>query len=143
MLLFAIWDYLADFLRDKYVLLWLGLLLVIGLIVNRGINRLVKAQRDLAASLETEFEKLSNKLDSLEGIITVDSLMAGIYRHIGHNHGESNSEAIRRWLDYRVDYERSSPHRDEDDARAEALEEIFKEIKPPADQPDQGETNKK
>jgi hypothetical protein len=126
MVLLYIWDFLADFLGDKYVLLWLGLLFVIGSTVNRGVNRLAEAQCDLAAGLEAEFNKLSDKLESLEGIITVDSLMAGIHGHIGHEHGESNGEATRRWLAYRVD-----------DALEEALEELLKESKRTADQPDE------
>jgi hypothetical protein len=142
MVLLAVWDWVADLLRDEYFLLWLGLLVGIGSIVNRGVNRLVEAQRDLGADLEDKLEKLSDKLESLEGI-TVDSLLTGIHGHIDHKYGESNGEAIRRWLDYRVDYGRSSPHLDEDDARAEALKEIFKEVKRTAEQPDKSETDEK
>lgn len=140
--LLAVWDWLADLLRDKYFLLWLGFLVAMGSMVHRGVNRLVQAQRDFVVDLGHEFEKLSDKPESLEGI-TVHGLMTDIHRDIDYKHGESNGEAIRRWLDYRVDYGRSSPHLDEDDARAEALGEIFDEIKRKAEQPDKGETDEK
>jgi hypothetical protein len=89
-----------------------GLLVGIASIVNRGINRLVEAQRGLADGLEDKLEKLSHKLERklelLEGI-SVDGFMTDIHGDIGGRYGESNGEAIRRWLDYRVDYEYSGP----------------------------------
>src|SRR5262245_55437462 len=104
----SVWDWLAHLLRDEYFLLWLGFLVGIGFIVNRGVSRLVETQRDLAAGLEEKLEKLSDKLEQKLELLEVD-LMADIHREIGYKHGESNGEAILRWLNYRADYGRSGP----------------------------------
>lgn len=127
-----------------YFLLLLVFLAGISYIANRSVNRFVEAQRALSIKLEDKLEKLLDKVESLERV-TLDGLMTDLHKSIGYKYAESNGEAIRRWLDYRIDYERSSPHLDEDDARAEALEEIFKEIKRTTkeEKPDESETDQK
>jgi hypothetical protein len=124
-------SWLVNLLRDEYFLLCLGFLVGMGSIVSRAVNRLIDAQRDIAAGLAHKLDKLSDQLGSLERI-TIADLMSDIQKQIDYKYAESNGEAIRRWLDYRADYGRSSPHLDEDDARAEALTEIFKDMKPAA-----------
>jgi hypothetical protein len=143
-------DWLQRTLSDEQVWLSLGFLLAVGLIVNQAVNRLINAQREIASDIANDLKILTKKLDSLEPV-TVNGLMADIRRPLDYKRGESNLEAIRRWLDYREDYGRSSPHRDENDVRNEALYEVFKEIdqnqakrrphKRTAQRPDQGEAD--
>ena len=108
------------------------LLVGIALIVNHAVTRLVEAQRNLADDLE---KKVSDGLKSVERV-SIGALMTDIHSQIGYKYAESHGEAIRRWLDYRVDYGRSSPELAEDDARAEALARVFEEIKRDKEQPD-------
>jgi hypothetical protein len=83
MTLASVWDWLADLFADKYFVFEIVLLFGIGFVVNRAVNRVVDAQREIAVGLRQELHNLSNKLSSFEEV-TVDRLMADIHRRIGH-----------------------------------------------------------
>src|SRR6267154_3013288 len=93
-------DWLQRTLSDEQVWLSLGFLLAVGLRVNQAVNRLINAQREIASDIANDLKILTKKLDSLEPV-TVNGLMADIRRPLDYKRGESNLEAIRRWLDYR------------------------------------------